>query len=363
MNYDAAVIGAGVFGTWTAYHLRRLGLRVALADIYAPANSRASSGGESRIIRMGYGADEIYTHSAMRSLVLWKEFCARTGERIFHETGVLWTASRGDSYTEATRETLARCGVKFEILDAAEMKARYPQMECADDAWGIFEAESGALMARRAVQAVAAEAGRSGVDLKREAPREAAVFVYACGPWLPKVFPELLGKRIEVTRQEAYFFGAPPGDARFTAPAMPLWIDFSDARGPYGFPDLENRGVKIALDQHGPRVDPDTMDRVPSAEALATAREVLSARMPALRNAPLLEARVCQYENTSNGDFIIDRHPERGSVWIVGGGSGHGFKHGPAVGEYAAERIVNGGAIEPRYSLATKAETHHRTVF
>jgi glycine/D-amino acid oxidase-like deaminating enzyme len=180
---------------------------------------------------------------------------------------------------------------------------------------------------------------------------------------LPKIFSDLLAKRIEPTRQEAFFFGTPPGDPRFGAPAMPVWIDFSDPRGPYGFPDLENRGVKIALDRHGPRIDPDTADRVPSADALAAARAFLGQRLPALRGAPLVEARVCQYENTSNGDFLIDRHPDFDNVWLVGGGSGHGFKHGPAVGEYLAARILQGGAVDPRYSLATKAQIQNRTVF
>jgi glycine/D-amino acid oxidase-like deaminating enzyme len=326
---------------------------------------------------MGYGADEIYTRSAMRSLTLWREFCVRTGEPLFHQTGVLWTAAEGDPYTEETRQTLARCGAHFESLCPADLESRYPQMHFAPGAWGTFEPESGALMARRAVEAVVADAVRHGVTFLREAVTAphgagpmasvggvfAGVFVFACGAWLPKIFPDLLAKRIAPTRQEAFFFGTPPGDARFSPPAMPVWIDFSDPRGPYGFPDLENRGVKIALDQHGPPIDPDTADRVPSADALAAARDCLGQRLPALRHAPLVEARVCQYENTSNGDFLIDRHPDFANVWLVGGGSGHGFKHGPAVGEYAAAHILQGGPVDPRYSLASKAEAQRRTVF
>jgi sarcosine oxidase len=382
MLYDVAVIGAGVFGAWTAHHLRAAGLHVALVDAYGAGHSRSSSGGESRIIRMGYGGDEIYTRSAMRSLELWRQFCQRTGQPLFHQTGVLWTAADGDPYTASTRQTLTRCGVRFELLGPAELRSRFPQMGFAPGAWGIFEPESGALMARRAVAAVAADAVRAGaVSLTEDvaAPHgngsvaavatangehiKAGTFVFACGAWLGRVFPELLGKRIEPTRQEAFFFGTPAGDARFVPPAMPAWIDFSDPRGPYGFPDLESRGVKIALDQHGSRVDPDNVERVPSAEGLAAAREMLGQRLPALRHAPVVEARVCQYENTSNGDFLIDRHPDFTNVWLVGGGSGHGFKHGPAVGEHAAARILHGGAVDPRYSLETKAETHHRTVF
>jgi sarcosine oxidase len=382
MLYDVAVIGAGVFGAWTAHHLRQAGQRVVLLDAYGPANSRASSGGESRIIRMGYGADEIYTRSAMRSLDLWQQFCQRTGQTLFHQTGVLWTAAEGDAYAENTRRTLARCGAHFELLSPAELKSRYPQMDFAAATWGIYEPESGALMARRAVEAVVADTVRHGVEFLRAAvaaphgtgtlaaistesgdTMQAGAFVFACGPWLPKVFPDLLARRIAPTRQEAFFFGTPPGDARFAPPAMPVWIDFSDPRGPYGFPDLENRGVKIALDQHGPRIDPDTADRVPSAAGLAAARDFLGQRLPALRNAPLVEARVCQYENTSNGDFLIDRHLDFTNVWLVGGGSGHGFKHGPAVGEYAAAHILHGEAVDPRYSLASKGERQNRTVY
>ncbi len=377
MHYDVAVIGAGVFGAWTAYHLRQAGQRVALADAYGVGHSRAASGGESRIIRMGYGADEIYTRSAMRSLDIWRHFCRTSGLPLFHQTGVLWTAAADDPYSLQTRQTLARCGARFELLTPADLASRCPHMAFAPGASGIFEPESGALMARRAVAAVVAEAVRDGVVYVHQAAAapcgqgtlaeaggiRAGAFVFACGAWLGHLFPELLGKRIAPTRQEVFFFGAPAGDARFVPPALPVWIDFSDPRGPYGFPDLEGRGVKIALDRHGPPIHPDAAGRVPSAEGIAEAREVLALRLPALRHAPLLEARVCQYANTSSGDFLIDRHPGFDNVWLVGGGSGHGFKHGPAVGEYAAVRILGGGPVDPRYALASKAETSRRTVF
>jgi glycine/D-amino acid oxidase-like deaminating enzyme len=358
------------------------GRQVALLDSYGAANARASSGGESRIIRMGYGPDEIYTRSAQRSLLLWRKFFERTGQPLFHQTGVLWIAAQGNTYSQQTRATLAKCGVRFEVLTKPELEARYSQMQFDAGHWGIFEPESGALMARRAVQAVVADAVHQGVAYLTAAVEplagkgtlqaiatssgkrvRAGNFVFACGPWLPRLFSALLGKRIEPTRQEVFFFGAPAGDTRFSAPAMPTWIDFSDPRSPYGFPDLENRGVKIALDQHGPLYDPEDGDRVPSPAGLAAARECLAHRFPILRHAPLLEARVCQYENTSNGDFLIDRHPAFTNVWLVGGGSGHGFKHGPAVGEYAAARVLEGGEVEPRYSLASKSEQFNRTVF
>ena len=187
-------------------------------------------------------------------------------------------------------------------------------------------------------------------------------FVFACGPWLPKIFPALLGDLIHVTRQEVFFFGVPEGNvARFGPEELPAWIDFSDLV--YGIPNLDNRGYKLAIDAHGPPFDPDSGDRIVSADGLAAARAYLARRLPELANAPVTETRVCQYENTSNGDFLIDRHPAFENVWLVGGGSGHGFKHGPAVGEHVAALISGNAPIEPRFALVTKEKAQQRKVY
>jgi monomeric sarcosine oxidase len=379
-SYDAVVIGAGVFGAWTALCLRRAGKRVALVDAYGPGNARASSGGESRLIRMAYGADELYTRWSMRSLSAWKEFFARTGKPLFHQTGILWIANAKDAQAEASRETLERVGVRHEILNRSELEARFPQIGFGEASWGIFEPESGVLLARRAVAAVVEGAIAEGVgyfqefvsapagdgkiaSVRTSAGREiyASEFVFSCGPWLGKVFPDLLRDRIFVTRQEVYFFGVPAGDKRFAPPAMPGWLFQADLT--YGVPDLESRGFKIALDSHGPAFDPDTDSRVPTAEGISAMRAYLAKRFPALASTPLVEARVCQYENTSNGDFLVDRHPQHENVWLVGGGSGHGFKHGPAMGEYVSGRLTGIVAAETRFSLASKETAQRRTVY
>jgi len=189
----------------------------------------------------------------------------------------------------------------------------------------------------------------------------AGTFVFACGPWLPKVFPTLLAERIFPTRQEVFFFGPPRDDPRFAPPAMPTWLDFGE--GLYGIPDLESRGFKLAPDEHGPAFDPDEGERLVSKEGVERVRLFLARRFPALKDAPLVEARVCQYENTSSGDFLIDRHPEMDNVWLVGGGSGHGFKHGPAVGEYVTDRVLSGTPVDARFSLASKVAAQNRAVF
>ncbi len=379
-RYDVAVIGAGVFGAWTAWHLARRGQRVLLADAYGPGNARASSAGESRIIRMGYGADELYTRWAVMSLAQWKEFFAAAGERLFHETGVLWLAGKDDSRVRHAAEVLARCGVAFEELSRAELQKRYPQIGLDGITKGLLEPHSGVLMARRAVAAVVEDALRCGVEyrvaqiaepqgkggiaaVKTQAGEriEAEQFVFACGAWLGKLFPDILGVRIFPSRQEVFFFGVPAGDARFAPPALPTWLFQEDEI--YGMPDLESRGLKIAVDRHGERVDPDTQSRMASAEGAEEARRFVTQRFPALRDAPIVETRVCQYENTWNGDFLIDRHPEMKNVWFVGGGSGHGFKHGPTVGAYVAARILDGTDGEKRFSLASKETVQKRAVF
>ncbi len=374
------VVGAGVFGSWTALHLAQAGKKVALLDAYGPANARASSGGESRIIRMGYGPDALYTRWAMRSLILWKEFAEKTSLPLFHRTGVLWLARDSEMYTAETATTLAECGVRFERLKKRDLQKRYSQFSFDDVDGGLLEPDSGILMARRAVQALVVEAVKSGVDYLQAsvaAPIErhrlsavtssdgavipAKTFVFACGAWLGKLFPDFLAERIFPSRQEVFYFGVPAGDKRFASPAMPTWLFRDDEV--YGLSDLESRGFKLAFDTHGERVDPDSQSRVVSAESVAAIRKYVARRFPALADAPIVETRVCQYENTSNGDFLIDRHPQLENVWLVGGGSGHGFKHGPALGEYVAARIAEAGTVESRFTLATKATIQKRNVF
>jgi sarcosine oxidase len=379
-TYDVVVIGAGVFGAWTAWHLAKRGQRVALVEAYGPGHSRASSGGETRIIRMGYGADELYTRWSKRSLEQWKQFSAATGQPLFLETGVLWMAGEDDERLRQTKATLRRNGVAFEELDRAALEKRYPQIGLEEIRCGILEPHSGVLMARRAVAAVADDAVKRGVEYRNaQVVRPtgsgrvnhvmtshgeviaAGHFIFACGAWLGKLFPDVLGLRIFPSRQEVFFFGIPAGDTRFAPLELPTWLFQEDLV--YGMPDIENRGLKIAFDEHGERVDPDSQSRIVSPAMTEAVRKYVARRFPALKDAPIVETRVCQYENSSNGDFLVDRHPEMENVWLVGGGSGHGFKHGPALGEYVAGQLLDGSSAEPRFSLETKETTQHRAVY
>lgn len=378
--YDVAVIGSGVFGAWTAYKLGQSGASVVLIDKYGPGNSFASSGGESRIMRRGYGPDEIYSQSAERSLAQWRDLSDRSPQPLFYPAGALWLARENDPYSVSTLKTFERMGVRFERLDRAEFSERYPQIQTGRIGWAILERDAGVLMARRAVAFIAQTAENAGVTYLNEAvippsgegklrsvvtvsgrKIEAETFVFACGPWLPKLFPDVLDKIIHVTRQEVFYFAVAPGDESFSPPAMPVWIDFNDLV--YAIPNIEDRGFKIAIDAHGPEFDPDTGDRTATKEGLQAVRKYLSQRIPKLADAGLLRSEVCQYENTSNGDFVIDWHPYRENVLLVGGGSGHGFKHGPAVGDYVVSLISKTATLEPRFALSNKQITQQREVY
>jgi glycine/D-amino acid oxidase-like deaminating enzyme len=377
-----AIVGAGVFGAWTAHHLQQAGHKVTLIDAWGPAQSRASSGGESRLTRAAYGKDAIYTRMAMDSLPQWKALSAVSGLPIFIPAGILFFFPTEEPYVRDSIAAHRKFGLPTEVLSQSEMSRRFPMIDFAGISVGLHEPGFGALMARRSVLTLVDRFVKAGgtytmafvlppasdgtrltaIRLSSGDELAADRFVFAAGPWLPKLFPQVIGPRIQPTRQEVFFFAPPPGDRRFSQAQMPGWADFNSGDIFYGFPDLESRGVKFAHDAHGVPVDPDTQSRRPTDAALAEIVAYRDRRFPLLRGAPLTEARVCQYENSSNGDFLIDLHPQWSNVLLLGAGSGHGFKHGPEVGRYAAARLMGSVTPEPRFSLVTKAETHHREV-
>jgi glycine/D-amino acid oxidase-like deaminating enzyme len=371
-----AVIGAGAFGGWTALHLLERGARVTLLDAWGPGNSRASSGGETRIMRASYGPDQPYTEMAARALKLWAKYERRWKRQFLHRAGVLWMASGHDnSFERGSIEPLRAAKIKFQELSASQLKKRWPQINFEDIKWAIFEPECGYLDARTSCQAVVetfvVAGGKYGqlavqadgletgplrsLALSDGSRLKADFYVFACGPWLSKLFPQTIGDLVQPTKQDIFFFGAPAGDDRFTDTHMPVW---GDHRGSfrYGIPGSlsgdARRGFKIADDTRGPAFDPSDGERVASPETLQDIREYIAFRFPALRDAPLLETRVCQYEQTPDSNFILDRHPANENVWIAGGGSGHGFKHGPAVGERMAELILKDREPEAIFQLA-----------
>jgi len=365
-----AVIGAGAFGGWTALWLLRGGARVTLVDAWGPGNARASSGGETRVIRGMYGADRVYTEWVVRSFELWREADRNWGQRLYRPTGALWMFRRDDAYARSSLPTLAEVGLAVERLDLDEALRRFPGVDLAGVRSVYHEAEAGSLAARRACQTVARAVAADGGDVVTAAARPGSTakgrmdavalsdgsplaadrFVFACGPWLGALFPDAVGRLVQPTRQDVFYFGPPPGERRFGDDRFPVWVDFGE-RIFYGIPGNEQRGFKVADDTHGEPVDPTTLERTPRPENLARARALLAERFPALAEAPLVESRTCQYECTPDGNFLIDRHPEAENVWLLGGGSGHGFKLSPALGERMAAWVLEREAPLARFSL------------
>jgi len=363
------VVGAGAFGGWTALALLRAGMRVTLVDAWGAGNSRASSGGETRVIRTVYNGNALYTRMAARAFTLWREAEQQWKHQVLFRTGAVWMCETDDSYVRKSIEPMKAVGLSVEELSPNEASRRYPQMGFRDVKTAFIEPEAGYLTARAACELVRETVVREGGTYKQASVRPGAAaggrltrvglsdggtldanrFVFACGPWMGQLFPDVVGRRIVATRQEVFFFGTPAGDSRFDSGNLPGWVHVGE-RLVYGIPNHERRGLKLADDTAGPEVDPTTLQRVPSAEGQAQARDFVARRFPALANAPLVEARVCQYEASTDGNYLVDRHPRLENVWLLGGGSGHGFKMGPALGEHAAGVIQGRVPVNPLFA-------------
>jgi len=355
---ELVVVGAGVMGSWTAYLAASGGRQVTLLDAWGAGNPRATSGDESRISRAAHGSDRLYTRWSRRAREAWLAFADEWQVDLWVPTGVLWFASGDGAWERSAYETLVDEGVPVELLDGDEICARWPQARVDDGVgFALYEPEGGALRARRACQSVSAAFQRRGGSYALAAARpgrsqggrllevvdatghswSGEEFVFACGPWLPRVFPDVAADLIRVTKQDVLYLGVPAGDRRWDVGGTPAWCDYTAAY--YGLPSIDGRGFKVAPDRYGPIFDPSHGERVVDAETLRLARSYLARRFPVLAAAPVVEGRVCQYETTPDGNFVLDRHPEWSNVWLAGGGSGHGFKHGPRIGEYLLARI------------------------
>lgn len=360
------VVGAGAFGGWTALHLQQLGASVTLVDAFGAGNTRSSSGGETRVIRAIYGPDRIYVEMVRRAYELWETL----PESVYVETGALWMMHGDDGYVRAAVPILRDAGFAVDPLTVDAASKRWPQISFHGVKSVWLEPRAGALSARRACGVVRDLFVKNGGTFRIEAVKPEAliesgsadVYVFACGPWLGKLFPDAIGNRVHATRQEVCYFGTPRGSDRFAAGRLPIWIDFGE-RIFYGIPDVHARGFKVADDTRGEAIDPTTANRTPSADGIARARHLLARRFPEMADAPLIASEVCQYENSPDGNLIVDRHPHANNVWIAGGGSGHGFKLSPAVGEMVAQAIVNGKDVPAAFALGRLKNAPHETQF
>jgi sarcosine oxidase len=353
---QTVIVGAGTFGASLAWTLARAGEDVVLVDQFEPGDTRATSGGESRLIRCGHGADPLYTASARRARALWRELEGECGDELMVEIGMAWFAEREDGWEAESLRTMTAQGIPCERLDPAEAAKLFPSLGTDDLAFVLYEPEAGVLREQRAVRALARQAAAHGARLVRGRALpdgDAALLdgerlegdhvVWACGAWLGHLFGELVP--LTVTQQELLFFDGGPA---WRSPGVPGWVDYDLAM--YGTGDLDDLGVKAALDREGPPLEPDA-ELPPAGATERGVREYLARRFPALADAPLKEGRCCRYELSADSNFIAARHPEQPAVWLLGGGSGHGFKHGPAVAELVVGAIERGEALPDHFRL------------
>jgi len=354
---SAVVVGAGVFGCSIADRLAAEGWSVTLVDQFEPGDERASSGGESRLLRCAHGASDWYTDSAWRARQLWQEL----DRGLFVESGVAWFARREDGWEAISERALRARGIPVERLEPGSLRL-FPSFAGGDLSFVLLEPAAGVLRARAATRALAARALARGGRFVRARARpdghsvcldggrrlEADRIVWACGAWLTKLFPEII--QLRATRQEVFLFRPP--HHRWGTPPLPAWADYEGAF--YGLGDLDDDGVKVSSDAVGPAVDPDAELPDLTTGLEQRVREYMALRFPELAGAPLARASTCRYELTSDAQFIVAEHPEAHGVWLVGGGSGHGFKHGPALAEHVARLLSGEGEVEPSFRLGPR---------
>jgi glycine/D-amino acid oxidase-like deaminating enzyme len=348
-------------GASLAWWLAREGVGVTLVDQFEPGDPRASSGGESRLIRCSHGSDRDYTRSAHRARALWREVEAEAEAELMVECGVAWFAHREGGWETESLETLVDTRIPAERLEPDEAQGLFPSLGTSDLAFVLYEPEAGVLRAERAVGVLARQAVAHGARVERAVARpedghvrfddgrrlEADAVVWACGPWLPELFPEHL--ELRVTRQDLCFFDGGPA---WASPGVPGWVDYDLAV--YGTGDLDGHGVKAAPDAEGPVLPASAPLEATDPASERAARDYLALRFPALAHAPLRSTRACRYELTTDGHFVAAPLPGRAGHWMLGGGSGHGFKHGPALAERLGGALLEGRPLPAHFGLTER---------
>jgi sarcosine oxidase len=357
------VVGAGAFGGWTALHLLRKGYDVTLVDQFGPGNNQSSSGGETRLIRAYYDK-QIYFDLTRRSMELWKENEPKMGQKVFYQNGLLLFNYKASTVeTETAGPMYKKAGLPLERVTLSDAARRWPQVKTDgldhimyDPGAGYLEARKGCIAVselfikeggtfiQQKVQKESVSSGKAtSVTLADGSVLVADSFVFACGPWLTRLFPDLT-KKLKVTRALEIFIASPSEQSDLMENKLPTWMD-RDLDGPFrcfGVPGSTFRGFKIGVT---PPTDNnvtdrfDTYDRLVKLEELALVQKVLAKRFPKMSGRPVIEQRVCQYTMTPDSDLILDQHPEANNLWVMGGDSGHGYKLGASFGELAAMTV------------------------
>jgi glycine/D-amino acid oxidase-like deaminating enzyme len=348
---SAIVVGAGIFGASLADALSSRDWRVTLVERYAPGNARSSSGDVSRLLRQAYGRDgskeEWYARLAGEARSRWKLISTEERCELFIKTGALWLAHQADGFEARSEAVLRKVGAPYERLEPSAVRDVLPELRTDDLLFVLHEPLAGVLRAAEACRVLVRRAARRGTTLicGTAAPDHDAMrvngqtlaadrIIWACGAWLRTLFQDWAP--IEATRQEVFYWDAPPHWRE-----RPVWVD--EEHETYGLPDIDGAGLKILSSAPGPPFDPDASSREPDFTAAAQIQAYAADRFPGLGELRLLRAAVMHSELTPSEDFLIGPISPSRATWLMGGGSGHGFKHGPALAAYLAD-VLEGRA-------------------
>ncbi|WP_084773026.1 NAD(P)/FAD-dependent oxidoreductase [Nonomuraea candida] len=351
------VVGAGIWGSSLALRLAETGWRVTLVEQHKPGHVRQSSAGETRLLRCAHGADDWYARLAWQARDGWRRLGERAGEELYLEAGMVWFAGTPDGWEHASATVLKNLDIPCEVLDPADGGRFFPGFRGDDLSFLLWEPHAGVIRARRATQVTAALAraagarpvraratpvagGAAAVEIDGEVHRADRV-VWACGAWLPALFD---GLPITVTKQDTLHFAAPPA---WSVPETPAWVDHGASA--YGHGDVDGVGMKATSDAEGAPYEPEHGPRVVDAVSVERARSYLARRFPGLAQAPVLFSQVCQYALTPDAEWLLAEVSP--GVWLLGGDSGHGFKHAPALAGYVAGVLDGAYGPEPRFGL------------
>jgi sarcosine oxidase len=364
-SYDVIVIGLGAMGSSAAFHLAARGQRVLGLERFTPAHAHGSSHGESRVTRQSYFEDPAYVPLLLRAHDLWERLAADSGRDLIRLCGGLYLGNP-DGETFAGAQRAAReWSLPHEVLDAAEVRRRFPAFTPGPDVAALYEARAGFVRPEETVTANLELAAAAGADLRFETPAlewtaadggdgvtvrtadqafTASRLVICPGPWAPALLADL-GVPLRVERQVMYWLDA---DADSFAGNPVFFWEAEDGVQFYGFPAIDGPGggVKTAFHTGGVACDPDTIDRTVRPREVATIRSYLAPRVPGLAGAALRTA-TCMYTNTPDHHFVIAVHPEHPQVSVACGFSGHGFKFTPVIGEILADLAIDGSTTHP----------------
>lgn len=355
-RYDAIVVGLGAHGGATAYQFAKRGDKVLGLDRFRVPHENGSTHGESRIIREAYHENPAYVPLVQRAYELWEELERDHGQRLFVQTGGLMISAPRVGTFAGAKASADLYGLKHEILNAADLRRRFPAFHPAANEKALLEPRAGALLLPVTLEAQLAAAKKHGAELRFDEPAtswsanesgvvvrtargeyQADRLVIAAGAWIPELVADLK-LPLKVERQVMFWFKPKKNAANFRPDRFPVFIwESENGHSIYGFPDLGS-GFKMGIHHEGAFVDPNTVDRTPTQEDERRIREDLARCFPDADGRPIA-AKVCLYTDTPDTVFILDRHPRHQNVVIASCCSGHGFKFASAVGEAAVDLV------------------------